>query len=229
MAQRDPAGEHTRLLIAVHLRASALMLAALAAAFVVATGVRYAHRDDAGVIDRILDPLAESLLGNELFASVDTHFIQLGDVQQFVPLLVVAAVLAGLLRGRSALELIALSTATAVFATKILLKPVVGRLHSGELAFPSSHVTAVSALALAASLLVLSAGRPRQLWLRSLLCVALLSVAVTTSVSVVAERTHYTTDVLAGWGVSLVSVIMTALVLDSFGAYAGKAHPTPRE
>jgi len=44
-------------------------------------------------------------------------------------------------------------TLTAVAITKLILKPLIGRLRYGHLSFPSGHTTAVCAVAIATALL----------------------------------------------------------------------------
>jgi membrane-associated phospholipid phosphatase len=165
-------------------------------------------------LDRTADRLAWSTLDNPVFDRIDVYFQQLGDLSHLVVL--VAVVTLALLAARwwSAALLVVLSTVLATAVTKLVLKPLVGRHYDDVLSFPSTHVTSVAAVALAVAVVMLSGRGPRRVWVQvSVACIA-VATAVTSSVAVVAERTHYTTDTIAGWCVAVAVVLAVALTID---------------
>lgn len=96
-----------------------------------------------------------------------------------------------------------------------LLKHLFHRTYLGQLAFPSGHTTAATALTATLAVLLLvppqrAATRPARVALVALAC----AVTVTVAVAVIGLRWHYLTDTVAGAAVGVAAVITLALLLD---------------
>jgi undecaprenyl-diphosphatase len=201
-----------RPLLADRARGPVVVVIFLAIIVVAVLGVRYANQDAAGSLDRTLDtfvrthirrdqPLVQALviLGNPLPATI-----------------VVAAVAAAaaVVRWWSGVILTIGGTLAAVTITELVLKPLVMRLRYGHLSFPSGHSTTVAAVAIATSILLTGAQRPRSLAVRLVAGVVPIVVAACVAVGLIAEHIHYATDTLAGGCVAAATVLTVALVLD---------------
>ena len=113
--------------------------------------------------------------------------------------------------------LILVGTLTAVTITEMILKPLVGRLRYGHLSFPSGHTSAVAAIAIATTILLLGGQRPRSIALRLLASLAAVVIAASVAVALIAQHVHCATDTVAGCCVAVVTVLGLALILDFFG------------
>lgn len=222
----------SRPLITPRLVPPALLSLAGCLVAVTALAVTHAGERGPGPIDRLLDPWAHRALDLPAVEATTFYFIQLGNPWPMIAATVAAAGIAGALHGRRGALLVPLAVLGAVGMTKVVLKPWVGRYHGEALALPSTHVTGVATLAL--TLVVVAAGAARPTALRARLALGLPPplVAAATTVSVVAERTHYTTDVLAAWFLAAATVTAGALLLDhAFHTTGSTAHagddPTP--
>lgn len=204
-----------RRLIAPELRRPAVITIALALLVTAVLGVRYADRASPGQFDRTLDDLLALTLRNEFFNSIDVYFHQLGDPIQLTALVSVVALAAALLNRRAGALLVVIGTVAAVISSKLVLKPIVGRHHGDVLSYPSTHVSSTAAVAIASVIMVLSAQRPRSFIFRLVMCLIPLAIAIISSVAIVAERTHYTTDAIGGWCLALAIVLVTALLIDA--------------
>lgn len=201
-----------RPLLADRARGPVVVVIFLAIIVVAVLGVLYANQDAAGSLDRTLDtfvrthirrdqPLVQALviLGNPLPATI-----------------VVAAVAAAaaVVRWWSGVILTIGGTLAAVTITELVLKPLVMRLRYGHLSFPSGHSTTVAAVAIATSILLTGAQRPRSLAVRLVAGVVPIVVAACVAVGLIAEHIHYATHTLAGGCVAAATVLTVALVLD---------------
>lgn len=118
--------------------------------------------------------------------------------------------------GRPGLVFAAAAPLAAMATTSLVLKPVVDRTRSGELAFPSGHTTAITSMACAVAVLVLSSPDVRRAWRYSVLgAAALLSLGV--AVSMTGRGYHYPSDTVGGLAVGVGVVLAVALVLDRTG------------
>jgi undecaprenyl-diphosphatase len=101
----------------------------------------------------------------------------------------------------------------ATALTEWVLKPLVERTRGGSLSYPSGHTTGIFALAIVIVVLMLEPDRcPRPL--RLLVPSAALVVATAVAIASVAAS-HYTTDVLGGVCVAVVTVLALSLIVDA--------------
>lgn len=217
MADRAPS-ERGRLLIVPGLRNGALIAISLATLVTVVLAVRFAGQDSPGRFDRAVDDLMALSLRNELFNSIDTYFLQLGDAKKLITLVFVVALAAALANRLDGALLVIIGTVAAAVLGKLVIKPVVGRHYGDVLSYPSTHVSTMATVAITSVIMILGARRPMSLALRLLACVIPLAVALTASVAIVAERTHYTTDAIGGWCLAVVTALTTALAIDMVSA-----------
>lgn len=202
---RNLLSRSARTVAAIGIVTAVLLMAALCIVYAGSTGP--------GAIDRVLDPLAASTLRNQWFDAHDSYFLRLGDAMRFTALTSALVIVASLMRRWAAVALLVVSPSVAVAATELVIAPFVGRRLQGVLSLPSGHATAVGSAAVCVVVLVLGAPRSRVIVRWS--CAALVTlIAFVSGVAVVAEGTHYATDVVAGWCVAVVVVLSTALLLD---------------
>jgi membrane-associated phospholipid phosphatase len=205
---------HTRL-VAPRLRFPVAVVAVLAGVGVIVLGVHFAGDTHAGPLDRTLGSRLDMRHG--LVKFLGQGFADLGNPLPVAVALVVLAATAFAVRGPRGLALALVGPLLAMAMTSLVLKPLVDRTRSGELAFPSGHTTAIASMAVAAGTLLLG-------W-----ALALLVVAV--GASMVGRGYHYPTDTLGGVGVALAVVLLVALAADVTGDRArsrrGRAPATP--
>ncbi|HXT44864.1 MAG TPA: phosphatase PAP2 family protein [Pseudonocardiaceae bacterium] len=201
-----------RPLLGRRMRGPAVAAIVLALIVIAALGMRYAGQDMAGRGDRILDAMiSHRLRGGRPITYV---LANLGDPAQTAILVAVVAGAAAVARRWSGVLLAIAGTTVAVAVTELILKPLIGRLRSGELSFPSGHTTAVAAVAVAAAILIGGARWPRSIALRVLAAIAAIAVAAGVAVSLVAQHLHYLTDTVGGYCVAVATVLGVALGLD---------------
>jgi membrane-associated phospholipid phosphatase len=142
--------------------------------------------------------------------------------------LTAALVLACLVARRwRAAALVAVAAIAAPVLTEFVLKPLVARKIGASVgSFPSGHAAITFALAVAVCVLLAQPSRRLRPALRGLLSVAALLAAIAVSVSMVALRRHYFTDIIGGAAVATAVVLLTAFALDWLGADGG--HGTDR-
>jgi undecaprenyl-diphosphatase len=138
----------------------------------------------------------------------------LGDPIQVALLIAAVAGPAALAKRWSGVLLTIIGTVAAATVTELILKPLIGRLHSGYLSFPSGHTTAVAAVAIAAAILLAGARWPRSTALRIVAGLGTVALALGVAVSLVAENIHYATDTVAGFCVGITIMLSLALGLD---------------
>jgi membrane-associated phospholipid phosphatase len=119
-------------------------------------------------------------------------------------------------RGRGAL-LAALSPLGASALTELVLKPLIGRTHSGGVSFPSGHATGLGSV-LAVVVVLAVDQRPPRLpgWAQWVVGLATGVLAVAGCAALVAAQYHYASDTLGGIGVAVASVLILALVVDGW-------------
>lgn len=194
----------------------------LAACLVVPVGLALylARRPKPAWPDSALDPKFASVLGR--FPSLLNWLPHLGTLVP-VTLMTLALVFAFLATRRwTGAVLAAVAPPVAIGLTEYLLKPTVGSVI--DQGFPSGHATSSFALAaLCALLLAGPAGRVPG-FVRLVLVLAALLLAVAVSAVMVAIGAHYVTDAVAGAAVGTAVVLVGAFSLD---LVASRVRPAP--
>ncbi|MGH3770751.1 MAG: phosphatase PAP2 family protein, partial [Pseudonocardiaceae bacterium] len=217
-----------RPLLARPARWPALAVVVLAIIVVAVLGLRYADQETPGHLDRGLDALIRNRVSQD--QPITWALISLGNPAQAAVLVAAVAGAAAAARRWSGVLLTVVGTVTAVTITELILKPLVGRLRFGHLTFPSGHITVVAAVAVATAILIGGARWPRSVTARLVASLAPVAVAVGVAISLVAQHIHYTTDTVAGYCVSLATVLAVALCLDYLGLrYAQGWSPAGRQ
>ncbi|MHC1560574.1 phosphatase PAP2 family protein [Actinomycetospora sp. C-140] len=195
----------------------ALVLSALVVVSVV--GTRYAGTSHPGTVDR----WADRALHN--WPDGLRVLVLLGDPIPMVIGIVVLTVLAARFARAGLFAL--LSPPLAVITTFLLLKPIVGRTLGDGVgyAYPSTHMTGVTALVVVAVVLV--AARWRQSPWRWPAFLLLAVVAIAESLTLSALGLHYVTDTLGGACVAIGVVLTCALARDSLVARAHRLRLNP--
>jgi len=201
-----------RPLLAHRLRAPAVAAIVLAVIVITVLGIHHADEEVPGCLDGHLDALISSWLYRDHV--ITGALVTLGDPAPIAILIAVVAGGAAAARRWSGVLLPIIGTITAATLTEVILKPLIGRLLSGHLSFPSGHTTAVAAVAVAAAVLIVSGRWPRSAALRILAGVTTVVVASGVAISLVALRIHYLTDTVAGACVAIATVLAIALGLD---------------
>ena len=153
-----------RPLLAHGARRPAVFVILLAIIVVTVLGMRYAHHDTAGRMDRILDTLIRTHIPRD--QPLMGALVNLGDPPHVAILVAAVAGAAAAARRWSGVLLTIAGTLVAVMTTELILKPIIGRLSYGHLSFPSGHITAVASVATATAILLSTAQRPRSVALR---------------------------------------------------------------
>lgn len=194
------------------MRWPAAVVVVLAVIVVVVLGLRYADQDMPGHLDRGLDALIRDRVGTD--QRITRALVSLGNPVHAAVLVAAVAGCAAAARRWSGVLLAVVGTVTAVTITELILKPLVGRLRFGHLTFPSGHTTVVAAVAFETAILIGGARWPRGVAARLVAGLVPVAVAVGVAISLVAQHIHYTTDTVAGYCVSLATVLAVALCLD---------------
>jgi membrane-associated phospholipid phosphatase len=214
--------------VAPRLRFPVAVVAVLAGVGVIVLGVHFAGDTHAGPLDRTLGSRLDMRHG--LVKFLGQGFADLGNPLPVAVALVVLAATAFAVRGPRGLALALVGPLLAMAMTSLVLKPLVDRTRSGELAFPSGHTTAIASMAVAAGTLLLGWTIVSRL-LRYSGAVALALLVVAVGASMVGRGYHYPTDTLGGVGVALAVVLLVALAADVTGDRArsrrGRAPATP--
>jgi membrane-associated phospholipid phosphatase len=125
---------------------------------------------------------------------------------------VAGCLVAGRLNGAM---LAVLTVPAATGLDEAVLKPLVDRTYLGSLAYPSGHVTTVSALAATLTVLLLVPPQsPRTRVPRVLLLLLAWAVTCVVAVAVISLRWHYLTDTIAGAAVGAGMAGGIALLID---------------
>jgi membrane-associated phospholipid phosphatase len=207
--QRQPA----RSLLTAAARPWAAGLLAGCALLVAGLGVLFAHHTQAGRLDHAVDAPVISWLSKD--PELALRMTYPGSV---IPATLLSAVIvvSCLITGRrSGAVLAALAVPVSVGLVEVLLKPLFHRTYLGVLSYPSGHTTAISALAVTLTILLLVPPYPAQPWtLRATAPAAAWLLTITVAVGVVGLRWHYFTDIIGGAAVSTGTVCTMALILD---------------
>jgi membrane-associated phospholipid phosphatase len=201
-----------RFLLPDRARRAAVVVILLAIIVLAVLGMRYANQDTAGQLDRILDENIRTRIGPD--QPITAALVSLGNPVQAAILVAVVAGVAAVARRWSGVVLTIGGTLAAVTITELILKPLIGRLRYGHLSFPSGHTTAVASVAIATTILLTTAQRPRSIALRLVSGLAAIVIPVSVAIALIARHVHYTTDTVAGCCVALVTVPTLALALD---------------
>lgn len=201
-----------RPLLADRARGPVVVVIFLAIIVVAVLGMRYANQTAAGSLDRTLDTFIRTHLRR--YESLIRALVMLGNPLPATIVVATVAAAAAVARRWSGVVLTIGGTLAAVTITELILKPLVMRLRYGHLTFPSGHSTTVAAVAIATSILLTGAQRPRSLAVRLVAGVVPIVVAACVAVGLIAGHIHYATDTLAGCCVAAATVLTVALVLD---------------
>jgi len=194
-------------------RAGTAWLVAGCAVLVTALGILFAHQTTADGFDRAVDaPVIGWLFGHP---DLRLWLAYPGTLTPAAVLVVAAAagcLLAGRLNG-ALLAVAAVPIATGL--DEVLIKRLVDRTYLGSLAYPSGHVTTVSALAATATVLLLIPPQQAGTRLpRVLLTVVAWAVTVVVAVAVMSLEWHYFTDTIAGAAVGVGTTAGLGLLID---------------
>jgi undecaprenyl-diphosphatase len=192
-------------------RRPAIVTVAVSAIVLVLFGVRYEGESDG----RWLDDEALALVRGSLpiRRGVAHSVIELYDP---LPLAMIIAVLAGacLLLGRRRLAVLAVAGPVLTGLATEVLKAVIGRTKEGDLAFPSGHMGAATALALVLALLLVSLINVRLATAVAVVAGVLLVVAGSTALAMTVSNYHYLTDIIGGFCTAVAVVLGLALLLE---------------
>jgi membrane-associated phospholipid phosphatase len=190
-------------------------------------GALVAHHSQAGALDRAVDaPLLRWFSGDPQLALRLTYP---GSVIPAVLLSVAIAVACLLTRRWSGVALAALAVPVSVELVELLLKPLFHRTYLGVLSYPSGHTTAISALAMTLTILLLMPPYPDRPWaVRAAAPAAAWLLTVLVAIGVMGLRWHYFTDTIGGAAVSAGTVSALALILDLPAVQSSLARVTRR-
>lgn len=202
-------------MLARPVRPLAVGLAGFGGAGVAVLAAAYAGTSSAGRVDDRVDGWLIRHLAHHV------GLVRAGaDLGSPVPVAVATALLVlGLVRlgrGRGAL-LAALSAAVASAVTELVLKPLIGRTHSGGVSFPSGHATGLGAVLVVVVVLALDRRPPRlPTWAQLVVALCAAVLAAAGCAALVAAQYHYASDTLGGIGVALATVLLLALGIDAW-------------
>jgi membrane-associated phospholipid phosphatase len=192
-------------------RVAALVLAVCIVA-VAALGAWLAHRTEPTGVDSRAGGWLISHAGP---APLILRTVDLGEPLWVTVICVVAGLACLVTRRYRGLLLVAIAVPLAGGITEYVLKPLFHRTIDGFLAFPSGHVTAVTAMAVSFALLLTGpSGPPLYPALRWLTRAGALLTVASVAVGVVIAHYHYFTDTIGGACVGTGTVLATALLLD---------------
>lgn len=181
------------------------------------------HQTQAGWLDGSVDLRVRAAAGGHWrLLDFVVLFGRSAQVTVMAAVLTLACVAARRWRGA---VLVAIAVPAAGALTEFLLKPLFGRLLSGQLSYPSGHTTGVIALAVTFAVLLADPSRPRLPAAVRLLLAALAFLAAgAVAVAVVALGLHYFTDTIGGAATGTAVVLLTALSIDSAAGWLHRAH-----
>ncbi len=206
-------------------RRPALLAVAVAASVTTALGVRYAGE----TYPRWLDQTGLDLARDWFPIPRRLAYAVIGLFDP-VPLAVLVVVLVGvcLALGRRRLAVLVVAGPVAAGVATTVLKPVVDRTKDGDLAYPSGHMAAATALAVVVALLLVSLAGVRGWWAVALLAAVPLLTGGIVGLAMTVTGYHYPTDAVGGFCIGVATVLGLALVLDRWpprGAAASTGGP----
>ena len=203
-------------------RRPALVAVVAATCVALALGVRYAGE----AYPRWLDQTGRALARDwfPIPRGVAGFVIGLFDP---VPLAVLVLVLAGvcLALGRRRLAVLAVAGPVAAGLTTTVLKPVIERTKNGDLAYPSGHMSAATALAVVVALLLVSLLGLRRWGAVAVLVGVPAAVGAVVGIAMTVTNYHYLTDAVGGFCVGLAVVLSLAVALDRRRPGRNTPHP----
>jgi membrane-associated phospholipid phosphatase len=202
-----------RPLLTAPARRWAVGLLAGCAVLVAGLGVLFAHQTQAGRLDHAVDTPVISWLHRR--PELALHLAYPGSVLPAAVLSAVIAVGCLLTRQLRGAVLAAVAVPVCVELDELLLKPLFHRTYLGVLSYPSGHTTAISALAMTLTVLLLVPPHPARPWaLRAVAPAVAWLLTIAVAVGVLGLRWHYFTDTVGGAAVSIGTVCALALLLD---------------
>jgi undecaprenyl-diphosphatase len=209
VAERPASFAATRWPVLVVIATSALLLTVL--------GIRYAGESRPRWLDQWALTLVREWLPHR--SGVARSFIDLADP---LPLILIIAVLAGacLLVGARRLAVLAVLGPGVTGIATTVLKELIGRTKAGDLAFPSGHMGAATAVTLVFALLLATVIRVRLLAAVAVVVGVTGLVGVGMALAMTMANYHYLTDAVGGFCVAVCVVLGLALIIERL--------PTPR-
>lgn len=193
------------------LRRPAAVAVAAAALVLTVLAVRYAGNATAGRLDVRAESVVDAVAPHRFWAL--EVLTSLGNPLPVGVLAVLLSVVALVLKRRR-LALLAIAGPVLTGLATSALKPLVGRLIQGGLAYPSGHTGAATALGLVAALLLVSVVRPgRTAGIAILMGGACLAGGVM-AVTLIVRGWHYPTDTVGGFCTAVVVVLGSALLIE---------------
>jgi membrane-associated phospholipid phosphatase len=138
------------------------------------------------------------------------------DLADPVPAAVIVVALTGLclLLRRRRLAILAATGPLLTGVATTVLKPLVGRMKDGDLAYPSGHMGFTTAAGLVVALLVVSLVGPTVLGAVGVLVAETVLVAGGMGLALTITTYHYATDVIGGFCVGAAVILGLALLID---------------
>jgi len=197
-------------LLARSLRPWAAMLLTFCTVVVIVLGVLLAHQSRTGGLDQAIDSwMIRSLEGHKSLLRWLAAPAELLPAGLTSLIMVAACLVTGRLKG-AILATTAVPIASALCDS--LIKPLV---HRSDLAYPSGHVTSISALAAMLTVLLVLPPQPLIEWRARMLIPLITGVlACGVAIAVVGLRWHFFTDTIGGAALGTGTVCALALVLD---------------
>lgn len=193
------------------LRRPAVAAVVLAAVLLALLAVRYAGGTSPRWFDVHADAAAGAALGGQ--GRVWQTLLRLGGPLQIAVVAVALAVLALVLRRRR-LALVAIAGPGLTGLATSALKPLVGRLLRGDLAFPSGQTGGATAFGLVAALLLISVLRVGRTGAALILAGGAVLAGGAMALALVVREWHYPTDTIGGFCTAVVVVLGAALLSD---------------
>jgi undecaprenyl-diphosphatase len=193
------------------LRRPAAWVAAVAALTVAALGVRYAGMGRSSSTDRVLEGAVEDWIPTKERGFWLIHFF--GNPMTVVVLAGLLAALALAVRRPRLAVLAVLGPGLTGLATTAL-KPLFDRTLDGELAYPSGHTGALTALAIVSAFLLVSLLDVGPVGTTLLISVTVLGAGFAMAVALTALDIHYPTDTVGGFCTAIAVVLAAAFVVD---------------
>jgi uncharacterized protein (DUF427 family) len=195
-------------------RPALLILIGACALIVAGLGLAVHGQSHAGWLDAGPDTAIIGALGPHPRIAGD--LIDVADPERVVIICAVLAVVALASRRWRGALLVVLAVPLASAITEFALKPLVDRHYGVGLAFPSGHLTGVTAMAGVTIVLAIGpAHLPLPRLARWLLVAAAVAAVAAVVLGVIALRYHYLTDTIGGAAVGTAVVTGTALTLDA--------------
>jgi undecaprenyl-diphosphatase len=128
--------------------------------------------------------------------------------------LVVVLVGVCLALGRRRLAVLVVAGPVAAGVATTVLKPVVDRTKDGDLAYPSGHMAAATALAVVAALLLVGVAGVRGWRAVAVLTTVPVLTGGTVGLAMTVTGYHYLTDAVGGFCIGVATVLGLALLID---------------